>query len=379
MNRIAHRYESRPEALLNRFADVASRFSSTKAKQDAGDLEEQGRPSTKKALVLDLFIVLGLFLIALYPRWNIAQDYSEPPQSEERLYDRYAVPYAQGEGTEPREKAFPWHPYASVTHRPPGYIMFLGGVYRFAGIQNYGALRSIQAVLDSLSVVMLYWIGILIFGRGLAGRGVGATAGLLMAQYDFMMLFVARLLSETVFIWLSLAFIGLALLAIRREKPWLSFAAALVLGFCNLTRPFMIFVLPGYVLWLFMAPRLADKRKHIALAIAGMVLAIAPVTIRNWQFHDKLILISTNSGFTLYHSVTKVEGLEAPDEITEQELIKDLGLGEIEEQAAFRNVALDYMRNHPNDIPKIYLRKLNVLRAALGGHKISHVLMVTPR
>ena len=109
-----------------------------------------------------------------------------------------------------------------------------------------------------------------------------------------------------------------------------------------------------------------------------MFLAVAPVTYRNYQFHGKFILISTNSGFTLFKSLSLLDNLEAPEELPEEDEIRDLDLGEVAEQAAFREVSLEYMRNHPADVPKIYKRKLKVLWAAKGGHKISHVLMNTP-
>ena len=318
-----------------------------------------------------------IFLFALGPRLEVARGYTKPPQSEEALYNRYAVPWARGEGAEPREKVLPWHPYGSFTHRPPGYTLFLGTIYRLAGIENFGAVRTAQAWLDASSTALVYALAVLAFG-GRPGRAVGLTAGLLVARYDFLMLFVGRLLSEVVFLWLCLMFLVLALAAIRRDRPLATLAAGFALGWANLVRPFVLFVVPGYLLWLILAPGLPRRRAHVALAALGVLLAIGPVTWRNWQFHHRLILISTNSGYTLYHSLTDVEDLEAPEEIPPEASIDARGLGEVDEQAAFRRAALDYMGRHPRDIPKIFARKLGVLWAAKGGHKISHELMVTP-
>jgi hypothetical protein len=304
-------------------------------------------------------------------------------------------------------------------------VLFLGSVYRAAGIENFAAVRLLQAWMDAASVLLVFGIGSLIFG-GWAGRAVGFTAGLAMAQYDFLMLFVARLLSETLYTFLCLIFVILALLALRwgygatssaldsggdpsgpdpgavgsrlagshsvesrlaravrrlprgKLAPALTLGAAIALGLANITRPFMIFVLPGYLLWLVLAPRLPRRRAHLVMACLGMLLTVAPVTLRNWQFHQRFILISTNSGFTLYKSLTEAEGLEAPEEIRSEESIDALGLGEVAEQATFRQAALDYMRAHPADVPKIYSRKLRMLWDAKGGHRISHELMVTP-
>jgi hypothetical protein len=331
--------------------------------------------TTRRAF--DLLWVLLLFLAALGPRLEVARSYGEELQSEERLYNRYAVPWAMGQGTTPREKFLPWHPLGSLTHRPPAYVLFLGLIYRTAGVESFGAVRLAQAWLDASSMVLLFLLGVIAFG-GLAGRLVGLAATLLVTRYDFLMLFVARLLSETPFLWLSLLFVVLAVLAVRRGQPGLSLAAAFVLGWANLTRPFLLFLLPGYPLWLAIAPGLARRKAHLALAALGLALAIGPVTLRNWQFHRQLILISSNSGFTLYHSLSDVEGLSAPEELGTEEAVDALGLGELAEQAEFRRRALSYMRRHPEDLPAILARKVTVLLAAKGGHRISHVLMVTP-
>lgn len=331
----------------------------------------------RRLLVVDLVLAIALALVAWGPRAQTARTYDEPIQSEERLYNRYAAPWALGAGTEPREKVFPWHPLGSVTHRPPGYVLFVGLVYRLAGVENFSAVRWAQVGLDLSSVLLVYVAGVLLFA-GWGGRFVGFAAGLATARYDFLYLHVARLLSETLFVWAALLFLVLALLAVRKRSLPLTFLAAYVLGWANLVRPFLIFVLPAYALWLLLAPGLDRRRRHAGVAVLAMALAILPVTWRNWQFHGQLIPISTNSGYTLFKSISEVEDLAAPEDLGTEEEVDALGLGEVAEQAEFRRRALDYMRKHPAELPKIYGRKVQTLLAAKGGHKISHVLMVTP-
>lgn len=344
-------------------------------------MSEQGLPSGSNRPwlkpLLDLALVLLIVALGLGPRLDAARSYTLPPQAEEELYNRYAVPWSLGEGAAPREKEFPWHPLGSFTHRPPGYALFLGLVYRVAGTENWPAVRLTQAWLGAAALALLYAVGILVYG-GWAGRAAGLAAALLMARYDFLLLFVGRLLSETVYLLLCLAFLALALLALRRRQPWISLAAGYVLGWANLTRPFVIFVAPGYLLWLLIAPRLEHRRRHLVLAAFGLLAAIGPVTLRNWQFHGRLIPISTNGGFTLYNSIVKVEGLSAPEDLPSEDAIDALELGELAEQGAFRQAALDYMRRHPEDLPRIFARKFRILLAAKDGHKVSHELMATP-
>jgi 4-amino-4-deoxy-L-arabinose transferase-like glycosyltransferase len=335
---------------------------------------------------LDLVLIVAIGALAAGPRLAAARAYAEPLASEERLYDRYAVPYSRGEGAEPRERFLPWTPLGSFTHRPPGYVLFLGVVYRLSGDrgvtdadqpERLAAVREAQAWLDVLSVMLLYVAGVLLFG-GLAGRAVGLLAALAMVHYDFLVLFVARLLSETLFVWLTLVFLVLALLAARRDWPLLTLVAGYALGWANLVRTFLLFAVPGYLIWLLVAPRLTRRRWHILLATVGIVLAMAPVVWRNWQFHGQLILVSTNSGYTLYHGLTQVEGLSAPGELGSEDEVSALGLGEVAEQAEFRRRAMTYLRRHVEDWPRIVISRLQVLLAAKGGFVVSHVLMVTP-
>ncbi len=336
-----------------------------------------GFGSGRAHLLLDLVLAGLIFFVALGPRLEIARSYDQPPQSEEELYNRYALPWSRGEGVEPREQYYPWHPFGSFTHRPPGYALFLGSVYRMAGPERFDVVRELQAWMDAGSMVLIYLAGLLAFG-GLAGRVVGLGAALLVARYDFLMLFVARLLSEPLYLFLGLLFVCLALAATRLQRPSLSMAAGISLGLANITRPFLAFVLPGYLLWLLLAPRLPGKGRHLALALLGMLVTVGPVTHRNWEFHERFILISTNSGYTLYKSLTEAEGLSAPEDLPNEESIDALELGEVAEQAAFRQAAIDYMRAHPEDLPTIYGRKLRLMWDAKGGHRISHELMVTP-
>jgi hypothetical protein len=325
-------------------------------------------------------VLLALLVLAAWPpRAAAVSGYAAELASEERLYNRYAVPWALGQGTEPREKAFPWHPLGSVTHRPPGYVLFVGLVYRLAGVEHFAAVRWAQVALDIGSVLLVYAAGLLLFG-GLAGRAVGFLAGLATAGDDFLYLHVARLLSETLYIWLGLLFLVLALFAARRRSWGLAFLAAYVLGWANLVRPFLVFAIPAFVLWLPLVPGL-DRRQRLGLAAAavlGSALAILPVTWRNWQFHGQLIPISSNSGFTLWKSVSEVPGLSAPAELLSEEAVDARGLGELAEQDAFRALALDYLAAHPEDWARIYGRKVEILLAAKGGHRVSHELMVTP-
>jgi uncharacterized membrane protein YhaH (DUF805 family) len=244
-------------------------------------------------------------------------------------------------------------------------------------VENFAAVRLAQAALDTSSVLLVYLAGLLLFG-GVAGRVVGFGAALATARYDFLYLHVARILSETLYVWLCLLVLVVALGAARRRSLALTFLAAYLLGWANLVRPFLLLAIPAFILWVLVMPGATRRWRFGLVATVGLLLAIAPVTWRNWQFHHAFIPISTNSGFTLYQSLADVEGLSAPEELVNKDVVEAMELGELAESDEFRRRALAYMQRHPGDLPKILARKVEVLLAAKGGYKVSHELMVTP-
>jgi hypothetical protein len=219
----------------------------------------------------------------------------------------------------------------------------------------------------------------------------GASAGLVMARYDFILMFTARLLSETLFTWLMLGALVVAVVAARRGSALLTFLAAVLMGAANITRPFLLFLLPAYFLWILIAPgrqrgdaprsglfAWRSRRGQAAAALLGMLLSIGSVTLRNYQFHGQFVLISTNGGYTLWNGLKNVEGLTAPEELGTEDDVKNMDLGEIATAAEFQRRAVTYLRRHPGDLIVVMRRRIRILLAAKGGYKISHVLMVTP-
>lgn len=327
----------------------------------------------RRGRVLDIALALLVFVVALVPRVQAAQSYDTPIQSEERLYDRYAWPWSQGEGAEPREKAFPWHPLGSFTHRPPLYVLFMGTIYYFEG-RDFEAVRMAQAVVGALIAALTF-----VMGRQFANRWVGLAAAIIVAQYSFLIEFVTRLMSETLFVFLMMAALALLLWA-RNGRLWLLFAASVVLGLANLTRPVLLLpFLLFLVIWLWFIP--GFRRRPLAALVVlglGLLLTIGPVVVRNYQFHGKLVLISSNSGFTFYHGIDRTDGLTDPAFLRSKEEIQDLGLGELEEQALFRQIAIQYLQRYPQDIPRILSTQVEEFTAALQGYKVSDVVMPTP-
>ena len=99
---------------------------------------------------------------------------------------------------------------------------------------------------------------------------------------------------------------------------------------------------------------------RLTLAVAlPVLLAIAPVTYRNYQIHHRFVLIATNGGVNFYlgHGGTqqtkdKVRGLaQLP---AGSSMVGIVNHTEPEEEALFYRLGIDYVLEHP----KAYLRSL---------------------
>lgn len=325
-------------------------------------------------LTLDICLAVVIFFVALAPRVAVVQAYAEEPQSEERLYDRYAWPWAQGLGTEPRETPFPWHPLGSFTHRPPAYGLVLGMTYRLFG-HDFEAARMVQAVIGAMACVLTF-----VIGRMVANRWVGLAAAIVVAEYSFLIGFSARLMSEPLFILLMLLMVALLLWARQSGRLLILLAACYVLGWANLTRGVLLLpFIPLLVGWLWFIPAFR-RRFWLTLGVVGLglLLSIGPITLRNYQFHGRFLLISSNGGQAFYHGLDTIPGLSAPDELPSLDDVKGMQLAELDEDVMFRNLKLAYLTRHPSDILPILQYQSEEFLSAAQGHKVSAVVISTP-
>jgi len=135
----------------------------------------------------------------------------------------------------------------------------------------------------------------------------------------------------------------------------LAFVAGLLAGLACMTRPSFLAAagLLSLGLWLWPASLMRWGRRSalVALFALGTALAIAPVTLRNYQIHGRFILVSTNGPSTFYtgHVTHQISvPVDTPDGMTDAD-IADL----------HRRESLRYLRGHwPTylaEIPEFFL------------------------
>jgi 4-amino-4-deoxy-L-arabinose transferase-like glycosyltransferase len=171
--------------------------------------------------------------------------------------------------------------------RVPGYPLFLAAVFNFAGMRNEIAVRIIQALLDTLTCLL---IGLMVFEMSdrevKQRRRLAQWALFLSALCPFSANYAAAILTETptTLLWTAGTLFGLrSLRGCAPKKNWL--LCGLLAGAASLFRP-ESGLLPGVIgLVLVFKEGIRRQWKPIlvggSLMAAGLAIALFPWTARN--------------------------------------------------------------------------------------------------
>ncbi|MFZ1946341.1 MAG: tetratricopeptide repeat protein [bacterium] len=176
--------------------------------------------------------------------------------------------------------------------RAPLYPYSLALVY-LVSKGSYLVPRLVQFVLGGLTCVLTFSLA-----RRYFGLLAGAVAGLACALYPALVYFDGELLTENLFILLSMT--GLALLeaARQRQRLYIWFGAGLALGAALITRPNLAIFLPVAVAG---AALFARRRLAAALVVAaGLAIPLAPVAVHNYVASGEFVPLVWQGGINFY-------------------------------------------------------------------------------
>ncbi|MHB8810317.1 MAG: tetratricopeptide repeat protein [Desulfobulbaceae bacterium] len=186
-------------------------------------------------------------------------------------------------------------PEPGAFFQPPAYPFFLAMFYAVFG-ESYTWVRLLQAVLGSLSCVLVY-----VLGCQVHCRRTGLIAGLITACYGPLIFFDLDLLAPVLIVFTSTLGMWLLLAGLRREKPLLLLAAGVCLGTAVACWPII-----GLACGLILMLTVWNARHHpgkaarlTVLLVLGMVLPILPSFLHNLS-HGEKVLVSTNGGINFY-------------------------------------------------------------------------------
>ena len=188
---------------------------------------------------------------------------------------------------------FAFAPGVPTSLRPPLYPAVVAGVYRLFGLENYQAVRLLQALLSLVNVVLLYRLG-----SAALSRQAGLWLAGLYAFYPSLLGYNNLVLTEVLFTFLLCAFCDLLIRALQRDSLSCLALAAVLLAMAALTRSVVwLFppVLAGFLLFAF---RGSWQRRILASATFVVVFAmiLAPWAYRNTRLQKTFIAIDVMGG-----------------------------------------------------------------------------------
>jgi len=273
------------------------------------------------------------------------------------IYQQAALRIAHGYGY----VSFNRHPTA---YYPPGYPWFLGSFQWLlervgAGSHTVGATAVLQSLLSGVAIA-----AVMVVGQRLDGRKIAIAAGSLLALWPNLIVHASLMLSETLFITLLSVSLAATVTMVDREGrllPTRAVAAGAFLGAATLVRPQVLLVAAAVVLaWSLSRIGARDVLRRTAVLGVGVVVVVAPWTIRNAVVFGAFIPVSTNDGDNLCvgYNPEATGYFTMPESCNTGELYTAGPAAELRRQAETRDRALRFIRQHPGDLPELTWKKL---------------------
>lgn len=304
-------------------------------------------------LIIILAAIMRLAYVFFYPQIPVICD---PEQ-----YDDIAMSLMQSRGF-PISKI--GNEYTGIT-RPPGYPLFLALIFNIFG-HNYQSVRIIQALLDSLTCLIIFCLGRTVFNSK-----VGRIAAICYAFYTPPIIFTGLLYTETLFTLILSVSVFFMLLAFKRDNFSYWMLAGLFLGLAALisSRPVLM---PFLVLGALLLSRrpLKESMKSSMIVLFFMIVSISPWTLRNYMATGKFVLLENyNQDGTALWLATNPYGIMTWGDDRVKKMVSDMPLNEragYYQREAWRN-----LRRYPISYLKNSIKRFTTLWVSSHGGHIS--------
>jgi Flp pilus assembly protein TadD/4-amino-4-deoxy-L-arabinose transferase-like glycosyltransferase len=182
--------------------------------------------------------------------------------------------------------------------QPPGFPYLLAAFVSLFGDGVFTAVRVAHALLGAGSTVLVYLLSQHAFGRPAATLAASCTA-----LYGPLIYFEGELLSVALEVFLNLALLLTLVRATESDRMSAWALSGLVAGAAAITRPnVLLFVVVVGLAHIAQATEHTRRRTFacLTMAVMGLIVVIAPVTIRNAVVGEEFVLISANGGVNFH-------------------------------------------------------------------------------
>ncbi len=246
---------------------------------------------------------------------------------------------------------------------PPLYSYVLAGVYAVFG-RGYLQVGGFHILLDALSILLLFQVGKHLFRHG---EAVGALAGLFYALYPYLIFQNLTLIDTPLFMTLLHGFVLAVVLLRERQRldggAWMLAAlAGVALGLATLTRPVLPLLALFIAIWFLFRLNLRQTVARLAPVALIALLWLTPWIVRNEQVYHAFVPMSLTAGTNLFqgNNAQVVPYMQAgydPQWIGPPEGAISADPNSPAADRQRYELALDYLRQHPADIPQLLWTK----------------------
>ncbi len=178
--------------------------------------------------------------------------------------------------------------------RPPLYPLLLSGLVKL-GV-NLAGIRIFQAFISAITVVGIYFLGKEVFSRK-----VGWLAGILASVYPFFIFYSGFLLTETLFIFLTVWSLWQLVRMVNDFSWYTAMTAGVALGLAGLCRPTMELFVPVGLTLVLLSGQVYQKRwKQVSITAGVFILVLSPWVVRNYLLLGKFVPGTTMGGWVFW-------------------------------------------------------------------------------
>jgi tetratricopeptide (TPR) repeat protein len=242
--------------------------------------------------------LLALFVIALGLRMIYLGQLQKGPMFDAPIMDaKYHDEWARlisANWSDALLKGVTLHP-GSAYFRAPLYAHFLALIYTIFD-QEFLAVRVIQFLIGSVSVLLIYFLG-----RRVFNPLVGKIAGVMAAIYGPFIYFEGELLIPVLILFLNLLLVLAILATGQRPGWWRWLGCGALLGLSAIARPTVLIFLVVLIPWMVVILRRRGQRWprnlwHLAGLLAGVVLLMLPIHIHNARMAQDFLPTMVSQG-----------------------------------------------------------------------------------
>jgi 4-amino-4-deoxy-L-arabinose transferase-like glycosyltransferase len=183
---------------------------------------------------------------------------------------------------------------------------------------NWEILTLLQALLGSMTCLVVYMIGVRLFGAT-----TGFIAAVLLMLYGNVTLIELTLEPEAFVLFFNAMAIWALFWAGDEHPPpywpWRWLPAGILIGLSAITKANGLLILPGALIWIWLSVKTMQERfKAAAVLLLAAALLIAPITLRNYIRFQDFVLITADGGKVFFHGngpgANGMERADLPDQ-----------------------------------------------------------------